>query len=86
MQTDVDTIIAHTKLGPVSKQKNDLSPELNMIRGKKLQDSINQARISKDNDQFSKLVVANLNVVNEMTLQEANNLKKLLKETETKNK
>ena len=70
MQTDVDTIIVHTKLEPVRKQLNDLVLEINIIRGTIIKESSIKLRPSKEDEQFYKLVKVTLNSITEMAIHE----------------
>ena len=80
MQTDVDTIIVHTKLEPVRKQLNDLILEINIIRGTIIKESSNRVRASNEEEQFHKLIIVTLNSITEMAIHELNALDALFAE------
>ena len=86
MQTDVDTIIVHTKLEPVRKQLNDLVLEINIIRGTILKESSNKLGTSREDEQFHKLVIVTLNSITEMATHELNALDNLFAEGKIRQK
>ena len=80
MQTDVDTIIVHTKLEPVSRQLNDLILENNIIRGNIIKESSNRMWASNEDEQFHKFVIVTFNSIAEMAIHELNALENLFAE------